>query len=82
MRKPLLSYVNNKGRKIITVVIYTKPKPEAEQTSLSFTWSRYSEGRFAYDSSNEPSHEIMVLFILRKLILQMRMRSHPMGLDV
>ena len=25
----------------------------------------------------EPSHEIMVLFILRKLILQTRMRSHP-----
>ena len=31
---------------------------------------------------NEPSHEIMVLFILRKLILQMRMRSQAVGLDV
>ena len=31
---------------------------------------------------NEPSHEIMVLFVLRKLILQMRMRSHPVGPDV
>ena len=30
----------------------------------------------------EPSHEIMVLFILRKLILQTRMGSHPVGLDV
>ena len=30
----------------------------------------------------EPSHEIMVLFILRKFILQMHMRSHPVGLDV
>ena len=30
----------------------------------------------------EPCHEIMVLFVLRKLILQTRMRSHPMGLDV
>ena len=30
----------------------------------------------------EPSHEIMVLFVLRKLILQTRMRSHPVGLDV
>ena len=29
----------------------------------------------------EPSHEIVVLFILRKLILQMRMRSHPVRLD-
>ena len=32
--------------------------------------------------SFEPSHEIMVLFVLRKLILQTRMRSHLMGLDV
>ena len=32
--------------------------------------------------TNEPSHEIMALFILRKLILQTRMRSHPVGLDV
>ena len=30
----------------------------------------------------EPAHVIMVLFVLRKLILQMRMRSHPLGLDV
>ena len=30
----------------------------------------------------ESSHEIMVLFVLRKLILQMPMRSHPVGLDV
>ena len=32
-------------------------------------------------SLNEPTHEIMVLFILRNLILQTRMRSHPVGLD-
>ena len=30
----------------------------------------------------EPSHEIMVLFIFRKLILQTHMRSHLVGLDV
>ena len=30
----------------------------------------------------EPAHEIMALFVLHKLILQMRMRSHPVGLDV
>ena len=29
----------------------------------------------------EPTHEIMVLFVLRKLILQTRMLSHPVGLD-
>ena len=30
----------------------------------------------------EPCHEIMVLFALRKLILQTRMGSHPVGIDV
>ena len=30
----------------------------------------------------EPSHENMALFVLRKLILQMRMCSHPVELDV
>ena len=36
----------------------------------------------ATERLNEPAHEIMVLFVLRKLILQTRMRSHPTGLDV
>ena len=30
----------------------------------------------------EPCHEIMVLFVLSKLILQTHMRSHPVGLNV
>ena len=30
----------------------------------------------------EPAREIMALFVFRKLILQTRMRSRPMGLDV
>ena len=30
----------------------------------------------------EPAHEIMALFVLRNLILQTRMRSHPAELDV
>ena len=29
---------------------------------------------------NEPAHEIMALFVLRKLILQTHMRNHPVGL--
>ena len=32
--------------------------------------------------AGEPTHEIMALFVLRKLILQTRMRSHPVGLNV
>ena len=31
---------------------------------------------------NEPAREIMARFVLRKLILQTHMRSHPVGLDV
>ena len=31
---------------------------------------------------NKPSHEIMALFVLHKLILQTCMHSHPVGLDV
>ena len=37
---------------------------------------------FPFQQKIEPSHEIMVLFVLLKLILQTRMRSHPVGLDV
>ena len=33
-------------------------------------------------TSKAPSHEIMALFVLRKFILQTRMRSHPVGVDV
>ena len=32
--------------------------------------------------TTKPAYEIMILFVLRKLILQTRMRSHPVGLDV
>ena len=36
---------------------------------------------FSWDNSFEPSYEIMVLFVLRKLILQTRMHNHSVGLD-
>ena len=36
----------------------------------------------AWQILNGPAHEIMALFVLCKLILQPRMHSHPMGLDV
>ena len=46
-------------------------------------FSTFIEGRY-YDlvSKFEPTHEIMALFVLRKLILQTRMHSHSVGLDV
>ena len=31
---------------------------------------------------DEPTHEILALFVLRKFILQIHMRSHPVGLDL
>ena len=34
------------------------------------------------EQRNEPSYEIMVLFILQKLVLQTRMHSYPVGLEV
>ena len=33
-------------------------------------------------STFEPAHEVMALFVLHTLILQTRMRNHPVGLDV
>ena len=42
---------------------------------LFLTWSSLS-------SIFEPAHEIMARFVLRKLILQTRMSSDPVGLDV
>ena len=42
-----------------------------------YKWSRHSK-----ILKNEPAHEIMALFVPSKLILQTRMRSHPVGLDV
>ena len=44
------------------------------------TVSRYCDS--CVFSIFEPSHEIIVLFVLRKLILQTRMRSDSVGLDV
>ena len=42
----------------------------------------YNTCHFIKGICAEPAHEIMALFVLRKLIHQMRMRSHPVGLDV
>ena len=45
------------------------------KTSVQFCWF----GSKVYFT--EPSHEIMVLFVLCKLILQTYMYSHPTGID-
>ena len=43
---------------------------------------RYKIFFLIWNSNPKSCHEIMALFILRKLILQTCMRSHPVGLDV
>ena len=45
---------------------------------------RRASGALDHDFSAwfEPAHEIMVLFVFRKLILQTHMRNHPVGLYV
>ena len=41
----------------------------------------YTSGH-AFHMTFEPRHEIMVLFVLLKLILKTRMQCNPVGLDV
>ena len=45
-------------------------------SNFCIIWDKIQSG---YLTIYEPSHEIMVLFILRKLILQTRMRSNSVG---
>ena len=45
-------------------------------------WRQIWLAIYSFYLLNEPAHEILALFVLRKLILQSRMRSHPVGLDV
>ena len=49
---------------------------------LKLLWHLKSEKLIWWIWWFEPSHEIMVPFVLRKLVLQTRIRSHPMGLHV
>ena len=49
----------------------------------SVTYRQREEATFTNSATEiEPTHEIMALFVLRKLILQTCMRGHPVGLDV
>ena len=43
--------------------------------------SVYGPGVIYFVWLYEPAHEIMAHFVLRTLILQSSMRSHPVGLD-
>ena len=55
------------------------PVSSLDKLNLTESVFLYTVRRF---TSNEQAHEIMVLFVLCKLVLQTSMRSHPVGLDV
>ena len=56
---------------------------------LRHTETKYTQGKpkvrtelAVFCLEFEPTHEILAIFVLCKLILQTRMRSHPVGLDL
>ena len=65
--------------------IHVHPKVQSSTIFIYSVYGQQEKGTQSYMSALgiiEPAHEIMSLFVLRKLILQTRMRSHPVGLDV
>ena len=55
---------------------------EDEKCHNLMTWLNFNWKEDYLWTIFEPPHEIMALFVLPKLILQMRMHSHQVGLDV
>ena len=61
------------------------PDQTASRKSLIWVytvWPSLSVQKHRIITVNGPAHEIMVLFVLRKPILQTRKCSHPVGLDI
>ena len=56
--------------------------PKLEFLSLLHSFFNFILVENGTQNQNEPSHEIIALFVLRKLILQTRIHNHPVGLDV
>ena len=54
---------------------------ECSKTQIRLAWLMW-ESLLNSKKQSKPCHEIMALFVLLKLILQIRMHSHPVGLDV
>ena len=68
-------------------LLYSRLLPE--QTKRQWSGTDTIEHHILSKTSNgkrtqtiKPCHEIVVLFVLHKLILQSHVRSHPVGLDV
>ena len=76
---PCLRYSNNKMCKIWWCC--AKKGFIGIKISFSSQFGMFHE-TYQERSKFEPAHKIMALFVLCKLILQIRMHSHPVGLDV
>ena len=76
-----ICHQNKTGNEYFLRLCYPNIRSEEFYISNSDEWCTVNHFILVH-SSFEPSHEIMALFVLRKLILQPRMRSHPVGLDV
>ena len=75
-----MSSVPKSCTKLKTVTDNSASSSSLSQPSAA---SSVGENRMCeYGLVNEPSQEIMAFFVLRKLILQMRMHSHPVEVDV
>ena len=53
---------------------------QIESELINFVLKKYLF--IAVQTIYEPTQDILALFVLRKFILQIRIRSHPVGLDV
>ena len=75
-------YINKLTLLLFDLMVFEKINNKTVYTGVSITVLSASPVCLSIVISYEPCHEIMALFVLRKLILQTRMRSHPVGLDV
>ena len=65
---------------ILVIFIHISKQIAALQTNTELQPKNRDDGND--DITFEPAHEIMILSVLRKFILQTGMRSHPVALDV
>ena len=91
-RRRVLPKIRSSPTRWLRMRVWRKSLRRTKSTIISWDGSNYSQIIINYppypflwslkEITFEPSHEIMALFVLRKLILQTRMHSLPVELDV
>ena len=66
---------------IIFMLYIIDSTEKSNQTKTDFQWLD-PDGKPGSYFGSHLSHEVIVLFVLHKLVLQTRMHSYPVGLDV